>query len=293
MRRGLGADPRAGLLGRGQGLDRLDAREMLEVHARAFVERERAVPGDHRRLGDRRDPGQPEAGRDATLVHDPVSGERRILFMQRDHAAAQALVLQRLAQHSRGHDRLAVVGEAQRAVVAQLSHLGQLLAPEAARDRGEESHRHPGLTGGSVDQRAQYRRLVDDRVGVRHRDQGDEPSGGGRRGAGVEVLLVLLAGRAQVDVRDRRSRGRRACRWRRSSQRPPARSSVPGLPSSAISPWRIRMSQGSSSSDARIEHVGSLDQQLSRLSGAGEHPSVAVVVAHATAARTGEPTSSS
>ena len=40
-----------------------------------------------------------------------------------------------------------------------------------------------------------------DRVGVGHRDDGDEAAGGRRAGAGVEVLLVLLAGHAQVHVR--------------------------------------------------------------------------------------------
>ena len=44
-------------------------------------------------------------------------------------------------------------------------------------------------------------RLVDDRIGVGHRDHRAEPAGGRRRGAGVDVLLVLLAGGAQVDVR--------------------------------------------------------------------------------------------
>ena len=54
---------------------------------------------------------------------------------------------------------------------------------------------------GRVAQRAQDRRGVDDRVGVGHRDDRAEAAGGGGAGAGLEVLLVLLAGRAQVHVR--------------------------------------------------------------------------------------------
>jgi hypothetical protein len=44
-------------------------------------------------------------------------------------------------------------------------------------------------------------RRIDDRVGVRHRDDGAEPAGRRGAGAGLEVLLVLLPGRAQVHVR--------------------------------------------------------------------------------------------
>ena len=43
--------------------------------------------------------------------------------------------------------------------------------------------------------------VVDDRVGVRHRDHRAEAAGGRRRGAARDVLLVLLAGGPQVDVR--------------------------------------------------------------------------------------------
>ena len=95
----------------------------------------------------------------------------------------------------------AVVGEAERAGVGQLGHLGQRVAGEAAGDRGEEADRDARLAPRGLAQRAQHGRIVDDRVGVRHRDDGDEAAG--RRGAraGVEVLLVLLARHAQVHVR--------------------------------------------------------------------------------------------
>ena len=47
---------------------------------------------------------------------------------------------------------------------------------------------------------------VDHRRSVGHRDHLAEAAGGGRGGAGVEVLLVLLPGRAQVHVRVDESR---------------------------------------------------------------------------------------
>jgi hypothetical protein len=121
--------------------------------------------------------------------------------VQREHAAAQALVLQREAQHPGAGDRPAVVGEPDRAVLAQLGHLGQLGAVQPACDRGHEADRDPRVAQGGVAQRLQHGRRVDDRVGVRHAHDQAEPAGRGGARPGLEVLLVLLAGRTQVDVR--------------------------------------------------------------------------------------------
>ena len=67
--------------------------------------------------------------------------------------------------------------------------------------RREEADGDARLAAGGLAQRAQDRRGVDDRVGVRHRHDGDEAAGGRGARAGVEVLLVLLPGYAQVHVR--------------------------------------------------------------------------------------------
>jgi hypothetical protein len=176
-------------------------RAFASATAAVLVAGDRGVAADQRRLRDRRDAGQPEPRRHLALVHDAGAAQRRVLLVQREHAAAQALVLQRAAQHRGAVDRLAVVGEAERAGVAQRGHLGQRLAREPGGDRGEEADRHARLAPRALAQRAQHGRRIDDRVGVRHRDQRDEAAGGGRAGAGVEVLLVLLARRAQVHVR--------------------------------------------------------------------------------------------
>ena len=65
---------------------------------------------------------------------------------------------------------LAVVGEAERALLAQLGHLGELLALQAAGDRREEADRDARFARRGVAQRAQQRRGVEHRVGVGHRD---------------------------------------------------------------------------------------------------------------------------
>ena len=83
----------------------------------------------------------------------------------------------------------------------QLGHLGQLLALQAARDRGEEADGHARLARGGVAQRAQQRRGVEHGVGVGHRDHRGEAAGGRGARAAREILLVLLPGRAQVHVR--------------------------------------------------------------------------------------------
>jgi hypothetical protein len=85
--------------------------------------------------------------------------------------------------------------------VAQLGHLGQLRALQAARDRGHEADRDAGIAQRGVAQRLQQRGGIDDRVGVRHRDDQAEAARRSGARAGLEVLLVLLARRAQVHVR--------------------------------------------------------------------------------------------
>ena len=133
VRRGLAADLHAGRLGRAHGLDRLGGGEVLDVDAAALVAGERGVAGDHRRLRDRGDAVEAEGRRDRPLVHDAAAGELRVLLVQGDRAAAEALVLEGAAQHAGAADRQAVVAEADRAGVAQRGHLGQLLALHSAR----------------------------------------------------------------------------------------------------------------------------------------------------------------
>ena len=124
---------------------------------------------------------------------------------------------------------------------------------------------------------------VDRRVGVRHRDDGDEAAGRGRARAGVEVLLVLLPGRAQVHVRvdeareqvpalavdaPRRRpapRASRARRSRRSRRRGRARRAARRCPVRGSSTWAPRTSSrraasgGGRARSCRLRHRGGRD----------------------------------
>src|ERR1039458_7496345 len=96
---------------------------------------------------------------------------------------------------------LTVIREAERADLAQLGHLRQLLSLQPARDRSQKTNRNARFARRRVTQRAQQRGRAQHRIGVRHRDPRAEPAGGGGAGACFQVLLVLLPGRAQMDVR--------------------------------------------------------------------------------------------
>ncbi len=128
--------------------------------------------------------------------------------------------------------------------------------------------------------------------GVGHRHHGAVAAGGGRRRAGVEVLLVLLARGAQVHVGVHEAREQRACRRPRRLAALGRRAAIPGAPSSAIMPPRMRTSWRSSIPARGIEHVGAADQQVGRRR-ARRVRTAARAAHHATAASIGEPTSSS
>ena len=158
------------------------------------------------------------------------------------------------------------------------------------RDRGQEPDGYLCLPRGGFDQRSEDGGVVDDGVGVRHRDHRAEAAGrrGGR--AGLEVLLVLLAGRAQVHVR---------------VDEPGERVHALGVDGVAV----LGRLEGSGLAElgdvpvldedvvrlvepgARVEHVGAGDQQLRGLARPVEE--ALDLAHHATAARLGAPTSNS
>jgi hypothetical protein len=134
-------------------------------------------------------------------VLDPVAGELRILLVQGDRPAAELLVLERPAKNAGAADRQAVVAEAERAGLADRGHLGQLCALHAPGDRGEEADRDACRFARRLAQRLDVGGGRDRRFGVGHRDDAAVAAGGGGPAAGLEVLLVLLPGGSQVDVR--------------------------------------------------------------------------------------------
>ena len=164
-------------------------------------------------------------------------------------------------------DRLAVVGEPERAGLAQLGHLGQRLARQAARD---EARKPTGMRASRRAASRSERRTgarVDRRVGVRHRDDGDEAAGGGGARAGVEVLLVLLAGRAQVHVRVDEAREQvpaLAVDDLAPSARPASGAPMLGDLAAADEHVERRVEPV-----ARVEHVGAADQDVGGRRSAG------------------------
>ncbi len=226
-------------------------------------------------------PERPSAAETGALVHDAVPGELGVLLVQRDHPAAEALVLERTAQHAGAAHRQAVVGEAGGARVAQLRHLGQLLAAHAARHGREEAGRHERLAagplaerldvGGSRDRSARCWPWRGSRNSLRRRRRGsrsrrpprprDRAFAGGRGG--------------------RRRRGRRAGPPASTTSASPA-SAAPGAASSAIRPSRITTSWAASIPATRVEHGRPAQHEIAALGLAeGQRLGDARLLAHA------------
>ena len=134
-------------------------------------------------------------------MHVPAAGERRVLAVDRKRPVGDRRVLERAPHERRRDHRVAVVSEADRAFVRELTHLGQLGALLSLRDRGQEPDLHLGLGVGLLDQRAEHRGRVDDRLRVRHREDRAVPACGRGGGAGGDRLLVFAAGSAEMNVR--------------------------------------------------------------------------------------------
>ena len=202
-------------------------------------------------------PGHPELSRDGALVHRAVARQARVLLVQRDQAAGEALVLERLAQDARARDGPPVVGEPGGAEVGELGHLGERLAVLADRDRGEEAGRDPRLLPRALAQRrsGSSRCPPPGRCSAARGSRRSRPR---RRRACRSRCPPRPRARACAGGRaGRRRPGPRRARRRRSPRRP--RASAGESPSSATSPPRSRMSwapsrpaRGSSSRAPRI-----------------------------------------
>ena len=98
------------------------------------------------RLGDRRDAGQAEQRRDLALVHHAVARQRRVLLVQREHAArpAAGTGAPGASRRPTATGRPSSVKPAAPAS-RELGHLGQLLAPLPDGDRGQEAGRDARL----------------------------------------------------------------------------------------------------------------------------------------------------
>src|SRR5581483_3951634 len=172
-----------------------------QVQRPAGVACERELPGDAEALAERGPAAEAELGGDGAEVHLAAACEARLLAVEREQPVRDRAVLERAAHQPGGRDRPAVVGERSRSGVGELAHLGELASVLPDRDRGREAHGHLRLLERPRAQAAQDLGRVDDRVGVRHREDRAVAPGRGRGRARGDRLLVLAAGRAQVDVR--------------------------------------------------------------------------------------------
>ena len=226
-------------------------------------------------------PARPSRAETSPSCMTPRAAQRRVLLVQGEDAAAEALVLQGAAQDGGAVDGLAVVREAERAGVAQLGHLRQRVAREAARDRGEEADRDAGLVAGGLAQRAQDRGVVDHRVRVGHGHDGHVAAGGGGARARVEVLLVLLPGHAQVHVRVDEAGHEQVRPSPSRTSAPSGAGSEPGAPSSAIAAGAHQDVERRVDARARVEHAGAADQEVGgRLRAVDERLGAAAARAH-------------
>ena len=175
--------------------------EVHQMDAPALELGQREVALDHEALGCRRVPAESELRRDRALVHVPAarrapaprSGGRAGGRSPRCSGAPAAA--------GRAGHRPAVVRERAAPGRRELGHLGELLAALALADRGHEAGRDDRLLARARDEVAEDGGRVDDRVGVRHREDRAVAARGGGLGPRAERLLVLASGSAEVDVR--------------------------------------------------------------------------------------------
>ena len=116
-------------------------------------------------------------------------------------AVRERAVLERATHQPGRDDRTAVVRECRGAGGGELGHLRQLVAQLALADRRHEARRHDRLVARTLDESAEDGRRVDDRLGVRHRQDRAVPPAAAASVPERDRLLVLATGRSQVDVR--------------------------------------------------------------------------------------------
>jgi hypothetical protein len=138
------------------------------------------VPLQHHRLGLSWDAGQAEARSELALVHHALPDEVRVLHMVQDQGVEVARVGERAAHDLGVGDRARPVREGDGAGLAQEPDLGQLLALQPLRQGGGGADVHDGVVARPAQDEVDDGRIVEHRVGVRHRHDGGDAAGGGR-----------------------------------------------------------------------------------------------------------------
>ncbi len=184
-------------LGHADHLDRLARRQPAEVHAGAGDADELEDRAERDRLGERRDPRQPEPRRDLAVVGDAAFGEMRILRAQPHGEPEGRRVLQRAPQDLRVGERDLGLRERDAAVVAQLGHLGEALALELGGERTDRIDAREVEAGRAPREHLDQPRLVERRIGVGRAGEAGDAAGDRREHLRLERRLVLEARLAQ------------------------------------------------------------------------------------------------
>ena len=117
-----------------------------------------------------------------------------------DDLVKLAHVLHAGAHHAGALDAVPVVGEGDRALHDHVTDLGERLALLADREGADRADVAEAGVAGAVDLVADLGAGVGHRVGVGHRGHVGEAAVGRRAGSGLDGLLVLEAGVAEVHV---------------------------------------------------------------------------------------------
>jgi hypothetical protein len=202
VRRDLGRHTEPFVLRAAHEVDRASARQVAQVQAAAGHARDRQIARDGDLLGLAGTAGEAERGRREPFVHLSALDERRVLGVVGDHDlhAERLGVGEGVPQDPRRRHRVAVVAEHAHARVDHLAHLGERLTGESFRDRADREHLTQSRRRREIADLVDDRGVIGHRLGVRHRGDGGVPTE--RRGAraGLDRLLVLEAGFAQVRV---------------------------------------------------------------------------------------------
>ena len=256
--RDLGADPAPSGSGVRDGLHRSGAAEMLEVDTRGLIHRQLGVARDHRGLAHARYPADAQRRADGSLAHRTAVGQRRVLLVQAitpPHNRWYCRALRNVPALETG--RPSSVNPS--APCSRSSAISVSSPPSSPR---VIAARNP--TGTRASRAAPSRRDRSNgaesitRVGVGHRDHHAESPGRGCPGSRLEVLLVLLSGRAQVDMWVHKRRQQVPAPALDRLDRPPGPPACPASPRAAMCPsrtstsWRASMSvRGSSACTSR------------------------------------------
>ncbi len=158
------------------------------------------VAAGHHVLGGGGHSGQPEEHRHHPLVHHALLRQLADFGVVQHRLVEHQAILEGPPHQFGVADRVAVVGEGDRAGLDQLADLGQFLPLAILADAGH--HEDVAVAGpfGPLAGELDGPLAVDGRVGIGHAGDRGEPAGqrGGR--AGLDGLVLLEARLAEVDV---------------------------------------------------------------------------------------------